>query len=169
MKFGATRFQKDSIIHSVITFGDSCLRNYSTGKRLFEYLLCLFCVLNIIFPTFSTFLINNKAKKDCYFTTTHPEVVGELQGENGNALIIERAGHGAGDVAGYDGDETCRQQPRTLIPQLSCQQEGGDGGQAAEDGRQEHANVSDVNGHMEQIQYVVNQTRRHHQTRIHLQ
>lgn len=154
------------MIHSVIPFGDEVFfEKLLNGQTI----LCLFD-LGLIFKDFKWRIIKLKKKHTLlYFKTTHPEVVGELQGENGNALIIERAGHRAGDVAGYDGDETCRQQPRTLIPQLSRQQEGGDGGQAAEDGRQKHANISDVNSHMKQIQYVVNQTCRHHQTRIHLQ
>ena len=99
---------------------------------------------------------------------THPEVVGELQGEDGDALVVEGAGHRAGDVAGDDGDEAGGQQAGALAPQLLGQQVGGDGGEAAEYGRQEHAHVPDVHRDVKQVENVVDEARRHHQARVHL-
>ena len=99
---------------------------------------------------------------------THPEVVGELQGEDGDALVVEGAGHRAGDVAGDDGDEAGGQQAGALAPQLLGQQVGGDGGEAAEHGRQEHAHVPDVHRDVEQVEDVVDEARRHHEARVHL-
>lgn len=85
----------------------------------------------------------------------HPKVVSKLQSKDGDALIVERTCYGARDVTGNDGDETSSQQPSSLIPQLSRQQKGGDGSQATEDGSQEHTHVTDVDGHMEQVQEIV--------------
>lgn len=99
----------------------------------------------------------------------YPEVVGELQGEDGNAFVVEGARDGAGDVAGDDGDEAGRQQAGALVPQLPREKKGGDGGQAAEDGSQEHAHVADVHGDVQQVQHVVDEARRDHQTWIHLE
>lgn len=93
---------------------------------------------------------------------TYPEVVGELQGEDCDALIIKRASHRTGDVSGDDGDEAGRQQPRALIPQLPCQQEGGDRRQAAEHRCQEDAHVSNVDSDVQQVQHVVYEARSHH-------
>lgn len=99
----------------------------------------------------------------------YPEVVGELQGKDGDAFVVERAGHGARDVARHNGDEAGRQQAGALVPQLPGQEEGGDGGQAAEHRRQEHAHVADVDGDVEQVEHVVDEARRGHQTRVHLE
>lgn len=85
----------------------------------------------------------------------YPKVVSKLQSKNGDALVVKRACHGARDVTGNDSDETGSQQPSSLIPQLPSQQEGGDGSQAAEDRRQEHAHITDVHGHVQQVQEVV--------------
>lgn len=52
---------------------------------------------------------------------TYPEVVGELKGEDSDALIIEGASDRAGDVSRDDGNEAGRQQPCTLVPQLPRQ------------------------------------------------
>lgn len=98
----------------------------------------------------------------------YPEVVGELQGEDGNAFVVEGARDRARDVAGDDGDEAGRQQAGALVPQLPREQKGGDGGQAAEHGSQEHAHVTDVHGDVQQVEHVVDEARRDHQTRIHL-
>lgn len=93
---------------------------------------------------------------------TYPEVVGELQGEDGDALVVEGARDGAGDVARDDGNEAGRQQTRPLVPQLPRQQEGGDGGQTAEHRRQEDTHVPDVDGDVEQVEHVVDETGSHH-------
>lgn len=85
----------------------------------------------------------------------HPKVVCKLQSKDGDALIVERTCYGARDVTGNNGNETSSQQPGSLIPQLSRQQEGGDGSQATEDRSQEHTHVTDVHGDMEQVQEIV--------------
>ena len=48
------------------------------------------------------------------------------------------------------------------------QQEGGDGGEAAEDGGQEDAHVADVHRHVKEVQHVVDEARCHHQAGVHL-
>lgn len=101
----------------------------------------------------------------CY---THPKVVGELQGEDGDALVVEGARHRAGDVAGHDGDEAGRQQPGALVPQLAGQQEGGDGGEAAEHRRQEDAHVPDVHGDVQHVEDVVDEAGGHHEAGVNL-
>ena len=93
---------------------------------------------------------------------TYPEVVGELQGEDGDALIVERACNRAGDIARDDGDEAGRQQPCTMVPQLLRQQEGGDGGQTAEHRCQKDTYVTDVDGDVEQVKHVVDEAGSHH-------
>lgn len=93
---------------------------------------------------------------------TYPEVVGELQGEDGDALIVERASDRAGDIARDDGNEAGRQQSCTLVPQLSCQQEGGDGGQTAEHRCQKDTHITDVDCDVEQVEYVVDKAGSHH-------
>ncbi|TNN41722.1 hypothetical protein EYF80_048111 [Liparis tanakae] len=91
-----------------------------------------------------------------------PKVVGELQREDGDALVVEGARDGAGDVARHDGDEAGRQQTGALVPQLPRQQVGGDGRQPAEHRRQEHAHVADVDGEVEQVEHVVDEAGSHH-------
>ncbi len=59
-----------------------------------------------------------------------PQVVGEHEGEDGDALIVVRPGHGARDVSRHDGDETSGEESGALRPQLLGQQIGGDGSQA---------------------------------------
>lgn len=98
----------------------------------------------------------------------YPEVVRELQGEDGDAFVVEGARDGAGDVAGDNGDEAGRQQAGALVPQLPREEKGGDGGQAAEHRGQEHAHVADVHGDVQQVQHVVDEPRRDHQAWIHL-
>lgn len=66
------------------------------------------------------------------YVYTNPEVEGELQGKDGDAFVVKRSSNGAGDVAGDDGNEAGCKQPRPLVPQLPCQEKGGDGGQPAE-------------------------------------
>lgn len=99
---------------------------------------------------------------------TYPKVVSELKGEDSDAFVVERARDRAGDVAGDDGDEAGRQQAGALVPQLPREKKGGDGGQAAKHGSQEHADVADVHGDVQQVQHVVNEARRDHQAWIHL-
>lgn len=99
---------------------------------------------------------------------TYPEVVGELQGEDGDALIVERACDGAGDIARHDGDEAGRQEPCTLVPQLPRQQEGGDGCQTAEHRCQKDTHVTDVDSDVEQVEHVVDEAGSHHQPRVYL-
>lgn len=48
--------------------------------------------------------------------STYPEIVGELQGKDGNALVVKGASNRAGNIARNDGDEAGRQQPRALVP-----------------------------------------------------
>lgn len=93
---------------------------------------------------------------------TYPEVVGELQGEDGNALIVKRASDGAGDIARDDGNEAGRQQPCTLVPQLACQQEGGDGGQTAKHRCQKDTHIPDVDRDVEQIEHIVDEAGSRH-------
>lgn len=95
-------------------------------------------------------------------TSTYPEIVGELQGEDGDALVVKRTCNRAGDVARDDGDEAGRQQPCTLVPQLPCQEEGGDGRQTAEHRCQEDTHITDVDGDVEQVEHVVDEARSHH-------
>lgn len=85
----------------------------------------------------------------------HPKVVSKLQSKDGNALVVERTCYRARDITRNYSDETSSQQSSSLIPQLSRQQEGGDSSQATEDRSQEHADVTDVHGHMEQVQEIV--------------
>ncbi len=99
----------------------------------------------------------------------YPEVVGELQGKDGDAFIVEGASNGTGDVAGDDGDEAGGEQPCALVPQLSRQQEGGDGGQATEHRSQEHTHIADMDGDVQQVEHVVNEARCDHQAWVHLQ
>lgn len=103
------------------------------------------------------------------YVQTYPEVVGELQGKDGDAFIVEGASYGAGDVAGDDGDEAGRKQPRPLVPQLPRQQKGGDGGQAAEHRSQEHAHVPDVDGDVQQVEHIVDEACRDHEAWVHLE
>lgn len=77
-------------------------------------------------------------------TFTYPEVVGKLQGKDGDALVVKRTCHRARDVAWNNGDEAGCQQPRTLVPQLPGQQEGGDGSQATEHRRQKDTYIPNV-------------------------
>lgn len=93
---------------------------------------------------------------------TYPEIVGELQSEDGNALVVERACDRAGDVSRDDGNEAGRQQPCALVPQLPRQQEGGDGRQTAEHRCQKDTHVTDVDGDVEQVEHVVNKAGSHH-------
>lgn len=93
---------------------------------------------------------------------TYPEVVGELQGEDGDALIVEGASDGAGDVAGDDGDEAGCQQPCALVPQLARQQEGGDGSETTENWRQEDTHVPDVHRDVEHVEDVVDEAGSRH-------
>lgn len=96
-----------------------------------------------------------KTEKEQSLFVAYPKIVSELQRKDGNALVVKRTSYWARDITGDYGDETGGQQPGSLIPQLSCQQEGGDGSQATEDGSQEHAHVTDVHGHMEQVQEIM--------------
>lgn len=100
--------------------------------------------------------------------STYPEIVGELQGKDGDALVVKGASNRAGNIAGNDGDEAGRQQPRALVPQLPGQQEGGDGRQTAEHRRQKHTHIPDVDRDVQKIQDVVDQAGRDHQPWIHL-
>lgn len=93
---------------------------------------------------------------------TYPEVVGELKGEDSDALIIEGASDGAGDVSRDDGNEAGRQQPCSLVPQLPCQQKGRDGGQTAEHWGQKDTHISDVDCDVEQVEDIVNKPCSHH-------
>lgn len=86
---------------------------------------------------------------------THPKVVSKLQSKDGDSLIVERTCYRARDITGNYSDKTGSQQPSSLIPQLPCQQEGGDSSQATEDRSQEHTHVTDVHGHMEQVEKIV--------------
>lgn len=99
---------------------------------------------------------------------TYPEIVGELQGEDGDALIVKGASNGAGNIAGDDGDEAGRQQPCALVPQLAGQQEGGDGGETAEHGCQKDAHVPDVDRDVQEVQNVVDEAGGDHQAWIYL-
>lgn len=117
-------------------------------------------------------LILNSHNYNCTFKSsvqcTYPEIVGELQGEDGDALIVKGASNRAGDVAGDDGNEAGRQQPCTLIPQLPSQQEGGDGGQTAEHRRQKDAHITDVDRDVEQVEDIVDKACSHHQPWVYL-
>lgn len=99
---------------------------------------------------------------------THPQVVCELEGEDSDALIVERASDGAGDVPRDDGDEAGGQQPGSLVPQLPRQEEGGDGRQAAEHRRQKDADIPDMHRHMQHVQHIVDKARSDHQPGVHL-
>lgn len=91
-----------------------------------------------------------------------------MQGKDGNAFIVEGASNRPGDVARDDGNEAGRKQPSTLVPQLPRQQEGGDGGQAAEHWSKEHTYVPDVDGDVEQVEHIVDEARCDHQTWVYL-
>lgn len=103
------------------------------------------------------------------YVQAYPEVVGELQGKDSDAFIVEGASDGAGDVARDDGDEAGREQPGALVPQLPRQQKGGDGGQAAEHRSQEHTHIPDVDGDVQQVEHIVDEARCDHQTWVHLE
>ena len=75
------------------------------------------------------------------FHALDPQVVGEHEGEYGDALVVVGARHTATYVAGHDADKSGREQARTLTPQLFGEEVGGDGGQTAEKGRQKHAHL----------------------------
>lgn len=85
-----------------------------------------------------------------------------MQGEDGDALVVERASDRAGDIAWDNGNEAGRQQPCTLVPQLPCQKEGGDGGQTAEHWRQKDTHVADVDRDVEQVENIVDEAGSHH-------
>ncbi len=85
-----------------------------------------------------------------------------MQSKDGDALIIKGTRNRAGDVARDDGNEAGRQQPCTLVPQLPCQQEGGDGSQTAEHRCQKDTHVADVDSDVEQVEHVVDEASSHH-------
>lgn len=93
---------------------------------------------------------------------TYPEIVGELQRKDGDALIVKRASDRAGDIARDDGNEAGRQQPCTLVPQLAGQQEGGDGGQTTKHWCQKDTHVPDVDRDVKQIEDIVDETGSRH-------
>ena len=80
-----------------------------------------------------------------------PQVVGEHEGEDGDALVVVRPGHRSGDVPGHDGDETGREKSRPARPELLGEQVGDEDGEGGEEGRQEDADVPDVHGEVEEV------------------
>ena len=105
-------------------------------------------------------------KNDCFWT--YPEVVGELQGKDSYAFIVKGASHRTGNIAWDNGNEAGCQQPCTLVPQLSSQQKGRDGGQATENWGQEHTYVPYMDRNVEQVQHLVDEACSHHKTWVNL-
>ena len=58
-----------------------------------------------------------------------PQEECEEESEDGDAFVVVGARHRAGDVAGDDGDEACREKASTSVPYLPGQQERCDGRQ----------------------------------------
>lgn len=85
-----------------------------------------------------------------------------MQGEDGDTLIIKRTCNRAGDVTWDDGDEAGRQQPCTLVPQLPCQQKGGDGSKTAEHWCQKDTHITNVDCDVEQVEHIVDEACSHH-------
>ena len=84
-----------------------------------------------------------------------PEVVGEHQGEDCDALIVVAPRHGPADVAGHDGNEAGSEESGALRPEFLGEEVGGDGRQSGEERSQEDADVSDVDRDVEEAQHVV--------------
>ena len=95
-----------------------------------------------------------------------PQVVGEHEGEDGDALVVVRPGHRSGDVPGHDGDETGREKSRPARPELLGEQVSRDGRETAEQRRQEDADVPDVGRDVEVGEDVVDGPGRDHQTGV---
>ena len=96
-----------------------------------------------------------------------PEIEGEDEKENGDGLIVVAARDGSRDVAGGNahegrGEETGRRRGGHLVGK----EIGGKGRQAGEGGREEHANVSNVDGDSESSEGVVDDTAGDHQARV---
>lgn len=56
---------------------------------------------------------------------THPQIIGEHEREDGDALIVVAPGHRATDVAGHHGDETRSEQPCPGRPHFFGEEVGG--------------------------------------------
>ena len=95
-----------------------------------------------------------------------PQVVGEHEGEDGDAFVVVGSCHGSGDVPGHDGDEAGREESGPARPKLLGEQVGGDGREAAEQRRQEDADVSDVGGNVEVGEDVVDRPGRDHESGV---
>jgi hypothetical protein len=96
-----------------------------------------------------------------------PQVEGEDEQEDGNGLVVVAAGHGARDVAGCDAHESGGEEAgRGRRNHLRRQEIGRECGEAREGGREEDANVANVDGHGEGAQEVVDGAARHHQARV---
>ena len=64
-----------------------------------------------------------------------PKEVGEKESKYGDSFIVVGASDRAGDVAGYDGDETCGQETSSSIPHLAGEKKGSYGCETTEGGR----------------------------------
>ena len=95
-----------------------------------------------------------------------PEVVGEHEGEDSDALIVVAPRHGPADVAGHDGNEAGSEEPRALRPEFLGQEVGGDRRQSREERSQEDTDVSDVNRDVEEAQHVMNGAGGDHQAGV---
>ena len=80
-----------------------------------------------------------------------PEVVGEEHAEDGDALVVVGSGHRSADVSGDDGDHGGGHQSRPLTVQLHGEEVRDQGGEGAEQGCQEDADVADVEGDVAQV------------------
>ena len=98
--------------------------------------------------------------------TLDPEVVGEQHAEDGDALIVVAARHGAGDVSGDDGDHSGRRESGPDTVQLRREEVRHDGGQRGEEGGEEHANLPDINTDVDAVEKVVDDAGGDHETGV---
>lgn len=103
------------------------------------------------------------------YASSYPEVEGELQGKDGDAFVVKGASHRAGDVTRDNGNEACCKQPRSPVPQLPCQQKGGDGGQPAKYRGQEHTHIPDVDSDVQEVEDIVDEACCGHKAWVHLE
>lgn len=82
-----------------------------------------------------------------------PQEEGEDEQENSNGLVVVATGHGARNVSGRDAHEGGGEEAsRRRVDHLRREQVRGQGGETGEGGREENANVADVDGEREEAQ-----------------
>lgn len=96
-----------------------------------------------------------------------PQIKREDEQEDGNGFIIIGARHAARDVARRDAHENGGEQARGgRVHHLGGEEVGREGGEAGEGGREQDADVADVDGHGEGAQGMVDYARGHHEAGV---